>query len=79
MADKEFFFAPSNPPRVLQWGEDREYYYNCHGDSINYEWHLDNLHLAEGTPSPEDITPRWTFNNLWDPEAVLILFYNEKK
>ncbi len=29
MADKEIFFALSNPPRILQWGERRSYFYNC--------------------------------------------------
>lgn len=78
MADKEIFFAPSDPLRVLQWGEERQYYFNCHGDSIDYQWHSDNLHLAEGSPSPEEITPLWTFNNLWDPEAALNRIYDAK-
>ncbi len=77
MADKEMFFAPSNPPRILQWGEDREYYFNCHGDSVDYEWYSDNLESAIGSPKPEEITPQWTFNNLWDPVEVLNSLYNK--
>jgi len=77
MADKKIFFAPSNPPRILLLGEDREYYYNCHGDSVDYEWHSDNLESAENYPKPEEITVQWTFNSLWDPEAVLNSLYKE--
>jgi hypothetical protein len=79
MADKEIFFAPSNPPRILKWGEEREYFYNCRGDSVDYTWHSDNLESAEGSPKPEEITPQWTFNNLWDPEAVLNALFQQLK
>lgn len=78
MADKDIFFAPSNPPRVLEWDMDRNYFYNCHGSSIDYLWHADNLHEAEGSPKPSDITPQWTFNYLWDPVSILENFYNQK-
>jgi pectinesterase len=71
MTDKEIYFAPSNPPRTLQWGNDRKYFYNCHGDSIDYEWHADNLKSAEGSPLPEEITAQWTFNYMWDPVTIL--------
>lgn len=71
MADKEIYFAPSNPPRTLQWGTDRKYFYNCHGDSVDYQWHTDNLKSAEGAPSPEEITAQWTFNYSWDPVSIL--------
>jgi pectinesterase len=75
MADRKIFFAPSNPPRVLQWGENRQYYYNCNGDSVNYSWFDDNLQMATGSPGSEIITASWTFNNKWDPEKELIDFY----
>ena len=71
MANKEIYFAPSDPPRTLQWGDDRKYFYNCHGDSIDYAWHENNLESAEGSPLPEEITAQWTFNNLWDPVSIL--------
>ncbi|HEX2984261.1 MAG TPA: pectinesterase family protein [Ignavibacteriales bacterium] len=74
MADKPIFQAPAKPPRVLEWGE-RNYFHNCHGDSVDYAWHADNLDEAAGSPKPEDITPEWTFKGKWDPEAVLKNFY----
>ena len=75
IADKKIFFAPSNPPRVLQWGEDRQYFFNCHVDSINYSWFADNLNSAPGSPEAESIDALWTFNNNWDPAKELELFY----
>ena len=71
MADKDIFFAPSNPPRVLKWGESRHYFYNCHGDSVDYVWHGNNLNDAKEKVLPEEITPEWTFKDLWDPKTVL--------
>ena len=82
MADKKIFFAPSNPPRILQWGENRQYYFNCHGDSIDYSWFADNLSDAPRFPEADSITASWTFNNLWHPESELEIFYqtlNENK
>jgi len=78
MADKDIYFVPSNPPRILSWGEDRNYFYNCHGDSIDYQWHVDNLNQLEESPEPSDITPLWTFKNLWDPVSVLELYYKNQ-
>jgi len=75
MADKKIFFAPSNPPRVLQWGENRQYFYNCHGDKVDYDWFKNNLSEAKGNPDPEKIDALWTFNGKWDPEKVLNEFY----
>ena len=79
MADKKIFFAPSNPPRVLQWGETRQYYFNCHGDSIDYSWFVDNLANAPRSPEADSINASWTFNNLWHPEAELEIFYQKFK
>jgi pectinesterase len=75
MADQKIFFAPSNPPRVLQWGENRQYYYNCHGDSVDYPWFEDNLQMAPDNPNPEIINASWTFNQRWDPQQELLDFY----
>lgn len=75
MADKRIFFAPSNPPRELKWGKDRQYYYNCDGDSIDYSWFADNINSAPSSPEPESINALWTFNNNWNPEKELELFY----
>jgi len=79
MADKKIFFAPSNPPRILQWGEDRIFFHNCNGDSINYSWHSDNLKIAPGNPEVESIDAKWTFNNKWDPVSELLEFYQSMK
>ena len=67
MSDKKIFFAPSDPPRVLSWGENRAYFFNCHGEEKDYDWHRDNLELAQEKPEPNEITIAWTFNNKWDP------------
>ena len=75
MADQKIFFAPSNPPRILQWGEKRQYFYNCHGDSTDYDWHQDNLDFAPGQPDSKNIDASWTFNNKWDPVIELKEFY----
>lgn len=71
MADKKIFFAPSNPPRILQWGEDRIYFYNCHLEGDDFEWHKNNLDKMKNAPNPNDITPSWTFDNKWDPISQL--------
>ncbi len=66
MADRPFYRPPSSP-REWQWG-DRHYFYDCHRDGGDYAWFADNLESAEGSPTPQDITPRWTFDGMWDPE-----------
>ena len=75
MADKDIFFAPSHPPRILQWGEDRHYFYNCRGDKINYSWFKNNIDEAKENPDPEKINALWTFNGEWDPVKELNAFY----
>jgi hypothetical protein len=50
------------------WGE-RHYFYDCHRDGGDYTWFANNLNSAEGSPDPEEITARWTFDGQWDPEA----------
>lgn len=77
MADKKIFFAPSNPPRILQWGEERVYFYNCHREGGDFIWHQNNLELAEGKPNPEQINANWIFNNKWNPTVVLNLIKKE--
>ena len=67
MANRKIYFAPSNPPRILKWGENRQYYYNCYGDSINYPWHQNNMIPLIGNINPENIDAKWTFNYKWDP------------
>lgn len=75
MADKKIFFAPSDPPKILQWGENRIYFNNCHGDSIDYSWHSDNLDSALGNPELKKIDANWTFNYQWNPVKELSEFY----
>jgi pectinesterase len=67
MADRPIY-APNSPnlvPRV--WGE-RHYFSNCTREGGNYGWFADNLDAADGSPKPEDISARWTFDGMWDPE-----------
>jgi pectinesterase len=77
MADRQIYFKQSDPPRVLQWGENRIYYYNCHGEEKDYQWHADNLNTAFGSPDVSNINARWVFNNLWDPVSELASICDE--
>jgi len=79
MADRDIFFAPSKPPRVLKWGEDRHYFYNCHSEGINFDWFKDNISEAKENPNPEEINALWTFNGKWDPVKELNEFYKHFK
>ncbi len=47
---------------------ERKYFHNCHRDGGDYPWHADNLATAPNAPSPDAITPAWTFDGKWDPE-----------
>ena len=75
MSNRKIYFAPSNPPRILKWSEDRQYFYKCYGDSFNYPWHQNNMHLLIDSFDPENIDAKWTFNYKWDPETELNEFY----
>lgn len=71
MKNQPIFFATSNPPVTLQWGQ-RYYFNNSHRDSNDYSWHSDNLETAVGSPLPEEITAEWTYSTApttWNPEA----------
>jgi len=71
MADKNIFFAPSNPTRTLQCGEARIYFSNCKVDGNDYSWLKDNLDESKEYPAKEEITAEWVFNNKWVPNSVL--------
>lgn len=47
---------------------DRNYFYNSQKSGEPFGWLADNLHTAADSPSPEMITPAWTFAGKWDPE-----------
>lgn len=68
MADRPIY-SPKSPNTVpWMWGE-RHYFYDCHRTGGDYAWFADNLASAEGSPTAEEITARWTFDGKWDPEA----------
>jgi pectinesterase len=67
MADRPFYRPPSSPA-PWKWG-DRHYYFGCHRQGGDYPWFADNLQTAEGAPTADQITARWTFDGRWDPEA----------
>lgn len=69
MADKPIYHPPTSTTQ-WQWGA-RHYYYGCRRDGGDYSWFRDNLDEAEGSPKPEEITSRWTFDGRWDPEATM--------
>jgi pectinesterase len=51
------------------WGE-RAYFWNCHREDGDYDWHTNNLASAPGSPKPEQITAAWTFAGKWNPENL---------
>jgi len=71
IADKQIFFAPSNPPRTLQWGEDRIYYSNCKVDGKDYLWLKDNLDKSSVKIEKEKINASWVFKDKWNPNITL--------
>ncbi|MBK7629518.1 MAG: pectin esterase [Ignavibacteriales bacterium] len=71
MADKQIFFAPSNPPRILQWGEDRIYFSDCKVEGKEYNWLKDNLEKSKEHPAKSEINSNWVFAGKWDPISVL--------
>jgi pectinesterase len=69
MADRPIYH-PTTSTTEWQWG-DRHYYSNCHRDGGDFAWFKNNLENAEGSPRPNDITAKWTFDGKWDPEASM--------
>lgn len=79
LADKQIFFAPSNPPRTLQWGEKRIYYSNCKVEGKDYLWLKDNLDESKEKIEKEEINSMWVFRNKWDPVSVIKFVENVVK
>lgn len=63
MADNDIYQKEANPANVIRWGK-RVYYYNCHRDGGDFDWHKNNLPLSLGV---NDITVSWVYNNKWKP------------
>jgi len=70
MADIPIYYPPTTTSGPWKWGA-RHYYYNCHRIGGDFDWFADNLSAAEGSPKPEDVTAKWTFDGQWDPENSL--------
>jgi pectinesterase len=67
MADRPIY-SPRSPNTIPWiWGE-RHYFCNCHRIGGDFRWFADNLASAEGFPTDDQITARWTFGGRWDPE-----------
>jgi pectinesterase len=47
---------------------ERDYYFNCSKKGEQYDWYKNNLDQASGQPTPDEITPEWTFRGKWNPE-----------
>jgi len=55
-----------NQPNL--WG-DRYYYFNCRREGgEDFPWYANNLAQAPGSPRPQEITPKWTFEEAWAPQ-----------
>jgi pectinesterase len=63
-------FRNKQNDKLNLWGE-RAYFYDCHRDGEDdFAWYKDNLSLAPGSPTPQQVTAAWTFAGKWDPENV---------
>lgn len=69
MADRPIYH-PSTSPTEWKWGA-RHYYHNSHREGGDFAWFKDNLQNAEGSPTTNQITAKWTFDGKWDPEASM--------
>jgi pectinesterase len=72
MADRPIYrvvYEDSNMNRPFNWGE-RYYYFDCKKEGEEFSWIRDNLYAGKASLLPEDITPRWTFDDKWDPEST---------
>ncbi|WP_207429458.1 pectinesterase family protein [Pedobacter sp. SYSU D00535] len=61
--------APAARNEEFQWGR-RVFFYDCDRAGGNTPWLKDNLHTAAGAPKAKDITAKWTFDGVWDPEST---------
>lgn len=68
MKNQEIYWEGQNE---ISWSPDRKYYYNCHRPVFDWSWHKNNLHEDPYQIQPHDINASWTFNNEWNPEALL--------
>jgi pectinesterase len=69
MADKDIYLVPTN--NKIQWGR-RVFYFNCHRDGGDYAWFDNNLNKAVNSPTADEITVDWLFNNKWHPDKNLL-------
>jgi pectinesterase len=72
MADRPIYLpvSPNSVPWI--WGE-RHYFYNCHREGGDFNWFADNLESAESHPKANEISAKWTFRGIWDPEETMPL------
>ncbi len=63
MANADIYQKAATPANIIQWGK-RVYYYNCHKDGGDYEWHKNNLPTTLGI---NDITVAWVYDYKWKP------------
>lgn len=70
MADKPIYLPVSPNAKKWVWGT-RHYFYNCHREGGDFDWFKDNLSTAEGSPTPNEITAKWTFDSTWNPEEEM--------
>jgi len=83
---------PNEPERdrPFNWGE--RYFFSDNKTELKLDWNINNLEKAFESPEKKEITPKWTFDEMWDPESkdgveivsfqiienILILKLNEK-
>lgn len=70
MADKPIITVGTPKPWQDPAIYERKYFHGCHREGGDFEWLADNLAAAPGSPSPDTITPAWTFDHQWDPERT---------
>ena len=63
MANRDIYQKEATPPNVIRWGK-RVYYYNCHKDGGDFDWHKNNLPDSTGI---NEINVPWVYDYKWKP------------
>lgn len=61
---------PNEPERdrPFNWGE--RYYFSDNKTDLILDWNINNLEKAFGSLEKKHITPKWTFDEKWNPEST---------
>lgn len=60
---------PNDPERDRPFNWGSRYYFQDNKSNLDLEWNKNNLASASNSPTKTQITPKWTFDGMWDPES----------